>query len=521
MLYIPACSCGSARVLDARRARPVHRLPRPVPGAVHHVRARTCRPRTRRLSADNPPEVVARPADAWPQAPAGFKVQLYADGLDEPAPAPRRAERRSVRRREQGRRRARAARPRRRRARPCRTRCSRRGLNAAVRHRVLSRRAANRAGSTSPTPTRSCASPTRTAICRRAASRRSIVAELPGGGLLARRRPLDARHRLLARRQEDVRLGRARARTSTTPTPRPAELHRADILEFDARRRRHARLRLGHPQRGRHRRAAAHRRAVGLGQRARRPGRRPGARLHHPRQGGRLLRLALVLHRRQPGPAPRRQAPRAEATRSSSPTCCCSRTSRRCRWPSTTARSSRRRTAATSSPPSTARGTAAPAPATRSFACRCTARTRPSGEYEDFLTGFVTADGEVWGRPVGVAVGGGRRAARQRRRRQLHLARQLSGCEQMTSDIRVGRGRACLEPSPSREVRNPSRGSEVNEVEVECPFCGEPGEIAADYNPSEPGDQEFVQDCAVCCRPWTVVVHVSPDGEVTFDVGRD
>jgi glucose/arabinose dehydrogenase len=27
-----------------------------------------------------------------------------------------------------------------------------------------------------------------------------------------------------------------------------------------------------------------------------------------------------------------------------------------------------------------------------------------TGEYQDFLTGFVTADGEVWGRPVGVAV---------------------------------------------------------------------------------------------------------------------
>ena len=27
------------------------------------------------------------------------------------------------------------------------------------------------------------------------------------------------------------------------------------------------------------------------------------------------------------------------------------------------------------------------------------------GSYEDFLTGFVTADGQVWGRPVGVAVG--------------------------------------------------------------------------------------------------------------------
>ena len=29
-----------------------------------------------------------------------------------------------------------------------------------------------------------------------------------------------------------------------------------------------------------------------------------------------------------------------------------------------------------------------------------------TGEYQDFLTGFVTADGQVWGRPVGVAVGG-------------------------------------------------------------------------------------------------------------------
>jgi glucose/arabinose dehydrogenase len=30
----------------------------------------------------------------------------------------------------------------------------------------------------------------------------------------------------------------------------------------------------------------------------------------------------------------------------------------------------------------------------------------PTGEYEDFMTGFVTPGGEVWGRPVGVAVGG-------------------------------------------------------------------------------------------------------------------
>ena len=34
--------------------------------------------------AGNGPSVVSRPADAWPKAPAGFKVDLYVTGLDEP-----------------------------------------------------------------------------------------------------------------------------------------------------------------------------------------------------------------------------------------------------------------------------------------------------------------------------------------------------------------------------------------------------------------------------------------------------
>jgi hypothetical protein len=60
----------------------------------------------------------------------------------------------------------------------------------------------------------------------------------------------------------------------------------------------------------------------------------------------------------------------------------------------------------------------------------------------------------------------------------------------------------------------------VTDTEVECPYCGEPGEVADDYDPSEPGEQVFVQDCAVCCRPWTVTVHVAADGDVTVDVTR-
>src|SRR6188768_4256852 len=35
-------------------------------------------------SVNNPPRLVTRPKGALPQAPAGFTVQLYADGLSEP-----------------------------------------------------------------------------------------------------------------------------------------------------------------------------------------------------------------------------------------------------------------------------------------------------------------------------------------------------------------------------------------------------------------------------------------------------
>src|SRR2546425_4333022 len=35
-------------------------------------------------SSTNRAEMIPRPADAWPQAPANFKVDLYATGLDQP-----------------------------------------------------------------------------------------------------------------------------------------------------------------------------------------------------------------------------------------------------------------------------------------------------------------------------------------------------------------------------------------------------------------------------------------------------
>ena len=56
----------------------------------------------------------------------------------------------------------------------------------------------------------------------------------------------------------------------------------------------------------------------------------------------------------------------------------------------------------------------------------------------------------------------------------------------------------------------------------ECPYCGEPGELdlQSDVDFDSPGDQVFVQDCAVCCRPWTVTVRVAADGSTSVNVDQ-
>ena len=51
-----------------------------------------------------------------------------------------------------------------------------------------------------------------------------------------------------------------------------------------------------------------------------------------------------------------------------------------------------------------------------------------------------------------------------------------------------------------------------DEVEVTCPCCGEPGTVTVEE------DDEFVQDCAVCCRPWQVRVRRGRDGSVEVTV---
>lgn len=54
-------------------------------------------------------------------------------------------------------------------------------------------------------------------------------------------------------------------------------------------------------------------------------------------------------------------------------------------------------------------------------------------------------------------------------------------------------------------------GEELSqEALVSCPYCGEQVELSVD--PAGGELQEYVEDCQVCCQPWSVRVWVDNNG---------
>ncbi len=51
--------------------------------------------------------------------------------------------------------------------------------------------------------------------------------------------------------------------------------------------------------------------------------------------------------------------------------------------------------------------------------------------------------------------------------------------------------------------------------EVACPYCGETIPLMLD---ASAGAQHYIEDCAVCCRPITVVVEMEDDGALALSV---
>jgi hypothetical protein len=56
-------------------------------------------------------------------------------------------------------------------------------------------------------------------------------------------------------------------------------------------------------------------------------------------------------------------------------------------------------------------------------------------------------------------------------------------------------------------------------ITLACPYCGESFETSAD---TSAGAQDYVEDCAVCCRPIEVHLRVDDAGELLeVNVGTD
>jgi hypothetical protein len=53
-------------------------------------------------------------------------------------------------------------------------------------------------------------------------------------------------------------------------------------------------------------------------------------------------------------------------------------------------------------------------------------------------------------------------------------------------------------------------GTADTEIAVQCPYCAETCSIALD--PGSGNSQEYVEDCPVCCQPWTVRVTYDATG---------
>ncbi len=61
-----------------------------------------------------------------------------------------------------------------------------------------------------------------------------------------------------------------------------------------------------------------------------------------------------------------------------------------------------------------------------------------------------------------------------------------------------------------------NRGALFDFVTVQCPYCFETVEL--DLDPETEG--RMVQDCEVCCNPWSLTVTFDEDGNPTVDVER-
>lgn len=59
---------------------------------------------------------------------------------------------------------------------------------------------------------------------------------------------------------------------------------------------------------------------------------------------------------------------------------------------------------------------------------------------------------------------------------------------------------------------------ELQDRSIRCPYCGESIDVLIDGSVAE---QDYIEDCQVCCRPINFSVFVGTDGEVRLRATSD
>jgi transcription elongation factor Elf1 len=60
--------------------------------------------------------------------------------------------------------------------------------------------------------------------------------------------------------------------------------------------------------------------------------------------------------------------------------------------------------------------------------------------------------------------------------------------------------------------------NELTEKSIVCPYCGETLDVLID---STDLDEQYIEDCQVCCKPINFIVSEDNKGEVTVSVYSD
>lgn len=58
----------------------------------------------------------------------------------------------------------------------------------------------------------------------------------------------------------------------------------------------------------------------------------------------------------------------------------------------------------------------------------------------------------------------------------------------------------------------------IETVAIDCPYCGESIDVLVD---ASAGDQRYVEDCSVCCRPMVVGVALDAGGDPVVTVASE